>query len=279
MEKKDFIEDDSQKMSGNDNAQEKYDNIIEPRAMHYIGNYFAVIEGNSSKRKGSYEAWNGQVSIISEEEHSPITFYVGREYYSKSFVEFQRSKLAGAPVIYSPNEHLGIVSNGSLELSTGGRGYTDISAEADIMITRDGRVGIGTSSPGEKLDINGDTRVDGKLFAGYTNGEVIKISTTNKNKYALFVQKGVLSEDFAIGPKSSWSDSVFKKDYKLRSLNEVEKFIKTNNHLQEIPSAKEIQEEGYSLHDMNVKLLQKIEELTLYVIQLNKEIEGLKKEN
>jgi hypothetical protein len=93
--------------------------------------------------------------------------------------------------------------------------------------------------------------------------------------YALFVENGILSEDYALGAKSTWADHVFSESYQLRDLNEVENFIKTNGHLPKIPSAAEVQKDGYNLHDMNVKLLQKVEELTLYSIEQEKTIKLL----
>lgn len=103
------------------------------------------------------------------------------------------------------------------------------------------------------------------------------ISAENKRKYSLFAMGGILSEDYGLGPVTSWADYVFEKDYKLRDIKDVEEFIETNGHLPDIPSAETISKEGYSLHEMNVKLLQKIEELTLYVIGQGKEIDNLKK--
>jgi hypothetical protein len=72
---------------------------------------------------------------------------------------------------------------------------------------------------------------------------------------------------------------VFKKEYDLPTLAEVEKHIKEKGHLENIPSEKEVLENGINLGEMNSKLLQKIEELTLYSIQQSKEIEVLKEEN
>ena len=72
-----------------------------------------------------------------------------------------------------------------------------------------------------------------------------------------------------------WFDHVFEKDYKLMSLHELEQFIQANKHLPEIPSEKEIKENGFSLVDMQGKLLLKIEELTLYIIELEKRISEL----
>ena len=73
-----------------------------------------------------------------------------------------------------------------------------------------------------------------------------------------------------------WSDFVFYKDYKLPSLTEVEDHIKEKGHLKDIPSNKEVKKNGIFLGEMNAKLLQKIEELTLYTIQQEKEINYLK---
>jgi len=73
-----------------------------------------------------------------------------------------------------------------------------------------------------------------------------------------------------------WADYVFNDDYKLSPLSEVEKFIKENKHLPGIPSQQEIVKNGLSVGEMNVKFMEKIEELTLYIIELQKEIDNLK---
>ena len=73
------------------------------------------------------------------------------------------------------------------------------------------------------------------------------------------------------------ADFVFDNDYQLKSLQDVQDFITKNRHLPEIASAKEMEENGLELGKMDIKLLQKVEELTLYLIEQNKEIEALKK--
>jgi trimeric autotransporter adhesin len=78
---------------------------------------------------------------------------------------------------------------------------------------------------------------------------------------------------------STWADYVFNEDYKLMSLLEVESFIKLNKHLPEIPSADEVKENGHKLGEMDVLLLKKVEELTLYLIDLKREVDSLKEEN
>jgi hypothetical protein len=72
---------------------------------------------------------------------------------------------------------------------------------------------------------------------------------------------------------TGWADFVFAPNYRLRPLSEVESFIKANGHLPEIPSAKEVEADGVNIGETQSKLLQKIEELTLYLIEQNKKLE------
>jgi len=72
-----------------------------------------------------------------------------------------------------------------------------------------------------------------------------------------------------------WSDFVFKSEFKLKSLKDVEDFINKNQHLPDVPSETEVKTKGIDVATMNAILLQKIEELTLYVIEQNKKIEAL----
>jgi hypothetical protein len=75
------------------------------------------------------------------------------------------------------------------------------------------------------------------------------------------------------------ADFVFEEDYQLKSLEEVEQFVQENKHLPDIPSAKQMEEDGVGLAEMNKLLLQKVEELTLYVIDQKKKIEALEATN
>ncbi|MEL6558803.1 MAG: hypothetical protein AAFQ94_11510 [Bacteroidota bacterium] len=96
------------------------------------------------------------------------------------------------------------------------------------------------------------------------------------NENALEVDGKVRAEEVKV-EVINWSDFVFYPDYQLRSLSEVEKFIDDNQHLPDIPSEQEVLENGIELSKMNAKLLQKIEELTLYLIEQNKKIEELER--
>lgn len=78
---------------------------------------------------------------------------------------------------------------------------------------------------------------------------------------------------------TDWPDYVFEKDYKLKTLEEVKAYIEKNNHLPGVPTTKEVLENGNNVGETNKILLEKVEELTLYLIQINEEVKGLKKEN
>lgn len=101
--------------------------------------------------------------------------------------------------------------------------------------------------------------------------------TDGIDTYRLSV-KGAIRAD-RVKVYTTWADFVFEKGYKLSTLEEVEKHIAANGHLKDIPSAKEVEAQGIELGEMNKLLLQKVEELTLYVIQLNKEVQTLKTNN
>ena len=105
------------------------------------------------------------------------------------------------------------------------------------------KLGIGTLYPKHKLDVNGTIRA-----------------------------KEIIVEN------PSTADFVFEDTYKLKSLREVEQFIKKNKHLPDVASAKQMKKNGVKQGEMNAKLLQKIEELTLYMIKQNKQTEKLLKE-
>jgi hypothetical protein len=79
--------------------------------------------------------------------------------------------------------------------------------------------------------------------------------------------------------QTGWADFVFEPDYQLPSLQDLETYIKINKHLPDVPSASEVAKEGLDLGEMNKILLQKIEELTLHVIELEKKINVLQKKD
>ncbi len=90
--------------------------------------------------------------------------------------------------------------------------------------------------------------------------------------------KNVYAEAITVTPTAmtSWPDYVFKKEYKLMPLEELETYINKNNHLPNIPSAEEVSKKGVNVYDMNKALLEKVEEMSLYIIELKKELDEVK---
>jgi len=107
-----------------------------------------------------------------------------------------------------------------------------------------------------------------------TNTGSVGVGTLTPGTYKLAVEGTIGARKVKV-TQAAWADFVFHPDYKLPSLQEVASYIKTNQHLPEIPSAAEVEKEGLDLGEMNKKLLQKIEELTLYIIELENRVEKI----
>ena len=101
------------------------------------------------------------------------------------------------------------------------------------------------------------------------------IGVNDTEGYKLAVAGSMIAEEVVVKLQSSWPDYVFGSDYQLMPLDELEKFISKNNHLPDIPSETQVKTSGINVADINAKLLRKIEELTLYVIEIKKENEQL----
>ena len=109
-----------------------------------------------------------------------------------------------------------------------------------------------------------------RTFLINPQGGNVGIGTTNPNGWKLAVNGNIRAKEIKV--ETDWSDFVFENDYTLPTLQEVENHIKEKGHLKDIPSAKEVEKNGIFLGEMDSKLLQKIEELTLYTIQQEKKI-------
>ena len=172
-------------------------------------------------------------------------------------------------------------------LTIGGRLYVE-GAEFSIG-TNDGRsVGNKPSQramihfPNDVLVFNFDGDFEGGMqFRGphsiFKNNVIIGTLNTDTGNHKLVVEGSIGAREIKVEP-SGWSDFVFADDYMLPTLEEVATYIENNNHLPDIPSEKEVLDQGINLGEMNSKLLQKIEELTLYMIEAHKQTNALQQE-
>lgn len=186
-----------------------------------------------------------------------------------------------------------------------------------IFINNSGNMGLGSSSPGGRLHVAGRSymnngsgealAIDGtnpfvQFYQAGTarsflqqNGSTLKVGVNNgklqldatqiaigtvlstADAYRLSVTGKIICEELKVKLSGSWPDYVFADGYQLPSLKDLQSFINTNKHLPNIPAAAEIQSHGMEVGDMQRKMMEKIEELTLYIIDLQNQVDELKK--
>ena len=182
-------------------------------------------------------------------------------------------------------------------------GSSTVNGSAILQVTGDvtatGNMGIGTASPGAQLHTTGTVRFGG-LTSDNTQTRVL-VSDANGNLYyrdaSTLAGNGILNTDLADGKvilpslavngtvtaqrlklsQAGWPDYVFGQGYRLPQLNETEEYIRQHGHLPGIPSAAEVEKKGIDVGDHQVALLKKIEELTLYNIAQEKELQDQNK--
>ncbi|URC11654.1 hypothetical protein [Flavobacterium sp. B183] len=211
-------------------------------------------------------------------------------------------------VIFNNNNKIWDITSSDNDLS-----FSETGIRTPLYLKSGGNIGIGTINPTSKLEIEGTSQAgyeigtfklksatanqflymgyDDRYSAGYLqsvkpgtsqqnillapNGGNIGIGTYSPT-HKLDVCGTIRAQEIKVESVNG-CDFVFKDDYKLMNLNNLEKFIKTNKHLPEVASEKEMAENGVNMKEFQMKLLQKIEELTLYTIEQNKKIKSLEK--
>lgn len=168
-------------------------------------------------------------------------------------------------------------ATGKIKFETKANSLAGTYSKIQMTIDKDGNIGMGTETPSQKLDVVGNAKISGQVSIGGTIPTVLGAfpitASGSVSNYNLFVKGGILTDEVKVALNSTWADYVFAKNYTLKPLSEVEQFINTNGHLQNVPSAKQVKEEGINVGDMAKIQLEKIEELTLYIIALNKKLE------
>ena len=140
------------------------------------------------------------------------------------------------------------------------------------ILNSNGNVGIGLTNPTYKLHVDGN---------GFLNSVTAYVGNFQSLETFDIITKELFSDTITTKKlivESTGADYVFEESYQLRSLDEVEQYIEENGHLPEIQSAEEMQQKGVDVSELQIKLLQKIEELTLYILQQKETIQELMKE-
>lgn len=246
----------------------------------YYNSYFGRSSGENSM--GNFNTFLGSNSGFNNVNGSSNIFIGYQSGYNESgsnklYIENSSSAL---PLIYGDfsTDKIGINSLPSSGVLTPN---TNVTLTVGGMINSTGLMVNGALVSGD-LSFWGRS---GNYVSALTPADnvgigVILTEAKNVHGYKLAVNGKIGAKEIQIENNSiTWSDFVFNDDYKLLSLEELERYIKTHKHLPEIPTEKEVRENGILVSEMNAKLLQKIEELTLHLIELKKEVEVLKKQS
>lgn len=187
----------------------------------------------------SYNAYGNQVAIkISGND--PYIFFNDSRNVQKAWIGLRQSNGGDFIISNNPNNQ-----TGRIVLRTYQNSNIEMITNSltRMIIDGSGNVAMGSdfTNPNYKLEVKGSIRA-----------------------YEVLVQTG-------------WSDYVFDKNYQLRSLSDVEKYIAQNKHLPDVPSAAEVETNGVQVGQMDSILIKKVEELTLYIIDQNKQIQELQR--
>jgi hypothetical protein len=192
---------------------------------------------------------------------------------------------------------ISITPNGWVGIGTVSSGYTlDVNGSAKVSLID---INSGNADGGRLIwrgGVNGTdeyrARIAPEGFLGFFPGEGkpttltltpngnVGIGTQYPGSFKLAVEGRIAAREVQVTLQNPFPDYVFDSKYKLRSLYNLENYINQNKHLPGIPSAAEVEKKGgIELGQLNTKLLEKVEELTLYIIEINKKVERLEKEN
>lgn len=222
--------------------------------------------------------------------------------YKENLLQFQSQGVTKMTML--PNGNFGIgTTQPSQRLHVAGHARVD----GNLVIASNRKLYLGSNSPSKAeirvvshddanfFDVRGNLhiRACGQNFGDVKNGNALTIQKNgsivmgswpsnpmkqlNTQDHRLMVNGGILCEKLKVIRDVPNSDHVFEKNYKLMTLEEVKSFVEKNKHLPEIPSAKDFKENGYNIGEMDDLLLRKVEELTLYLIELKEENDELSK--
>ena len=262
--------------------------------------WFRKVNNNSNMAwsKVVLENSSGNVGIGSDNPYARLDVNTNN---LRTLLNFQGK----SAITFIPNNgnsvfHISHGLNNDLAISEG----SNVDEGRLVTILNNGNVGIGTKNPVSKLEVSGGgdltlkasgqdsgdiifsqisnvqngriwSNNDGGLnFSGNNNNPIFQIN----NNGNVSVREKLEAKEIKV-TQTPTADFVFEESYPLAKLEDVEKHIKAKKHLPEIASAKEMEKEGVNIGEFQIKLLQKIEELTLYSIEQNKKLKQLEDKN
>ncbi len=204
-----------------------------------------------------YNEPGGKIGIGTTEPHEMTELKNGNLMMNGGFLKMIKPETTGGwarGLMYYPDDDsigndkiwggIGLLGSGTVQQHFYiGFGKTPWNTSEGLFVTTNGNVGIGSAYPDERLTVSGTIKA-------------VKI----------WVQ-----EEIAVQNTKPWPDFVFDKDYNLISIEDLQKYIKENGHLPDMPASEEVKKEGIKLAENQRLMLQKIEELTLYIINLKEE--------
>ncbi|TYR36347.1 hypothetical protein FXV77_10590 [Sphingobacterium phlebotomi] len=189
----------------------------------------------------------------------------------------------------NPMERLHVRGDVRFQRLTGGQNYLAISADGTGSYITANDPGTNMKHLFIRVSPTGEDATDRNLYfqAGKVGGAFQTRVTitgggnvgigTNSPKAKLAVEGNILAKEIKVTNNIAVPDYVFEPDYKLTNLSDIETYVKEHKHLPEIPSAKDIDQNGLDLGEMNLLLLKKVEELTLHLIEKEKKMDALEK--
>lgn len=225
-----------------------------------------------------------------------IRFYGGTT--GSSALYFYRNlstpSLGGSLQYNATNDYL-LISNGTgAYFTTDGMGISTSSPLSKLHVFSGQDAGLGNTTNGYLMLGSGTSSniiFDNNEIMARNNGIAAPLTLQNDGGsvrignvaapagYLFAVNGKMIGEELKVQLSGSWPDYVFKEDYQLKSFDQLRSFIKENNHLPNIPPAAEVEKNGIEVGDMQKRMVEKIEELTLYILELENRIKSLEAKN
>jgi hypothetical protein len=250
----------------NNNASQGWNVFFHSGNVDYAKTALGIAEGTALNNdvNGSAFRWGGIPNSFSTPNSDGIDYLIGQHSNTYAY-RFNETAV---------KNWLGIPLTGGFDL----QGATDRGSITNRLVYFTGESAVSVPSSGIALNIrkswidvyNHTTSTGESLILNPSGGNVGIGTTTPREK--LSVNGKIRAREVKVEPINNWPDYVFDEGYKPLSLYEIETFIKKHKHLPEVPSAKEVGENGLELGEMNRLLLKKVEELTLHLIEKEKEL-------